>query len=169
MKAAPRHTLHDPQKDFDFLFGRWNVRNRRLRERLAGSDEWLEFDSTIVARPVWDGLANLDEYDAPHTPWGRIRGLALRIYDPVARQWSIYWGNQAAGKLDQPMIGGFIDGRGEFYDQEIFQGRAIYARFVWSVLSESSAQWEQAYSEDGGRNWETNWVMRLARESSWSG
>ena len=37
-------------RDFDFLFGSWNVRNRCLRHRLAGSDEWVAFEATSVAR-----------------------------------------------------------------------------------------------------------------------
>ena len=57
---------------------------------------WDEFEGTAVARPLWGGLANIDEYEA-EGPAGRIRGLTLRLYDPRSRQWSIYWANAASG------------------------------------------------------------------------
>ena len=155
---------HDPQTDFDFLIGTWTVHNRKLKERLKGSNEWDEFDATVVARHIWGGKANTDEFEA-ESPSGRIQGLTLRLYDPKSRQWSIYWANSLNGKLELPMIGGFENGRGEFYDQEFFEGRSIYVRFIWSKISPVSCQWEQAFSPDGGKNWETNWVMEFARVS----
>jgi hypothetical protein len=151
--------------DFDFIFGSWNVRNRRLREPLAGSTEWLEFPSTIAARPLWGGLAHVDEYEALDTPFGEIHGLTLRLYDPAAKQWTIYWANRNNGKLDPPMTGAWENGVGEFYDQELFRGRMIYVRFLWTNPSPETARWEQAFSADGGKSWETNWVMVLERAS----
>lgn len=152
-------------RDFDFLFGRWTIRNRRLKEWLAGSSEWVEFASTNVAQPVWGGAANLDEYEALDTPWGEIHGMTLRLYDEKAGQWSIYWANRKNGKLDPPMTGAWKDGRGEFYDQELFHGRMIYVRFLWTNESANAARWEQAFSDDGGRTWETNWIMEMERAS----
>ena len=49
-------------RDFDFLLGRWTVRNRRLKERLKGSNSWEEFDATLEVRPVLDGLGNVDRF-----------------------------------------------------------------------------------------------------------
>ncbi len=149
--------------DFDFLFGRWKVRNRRLRERLAACDEWVEFDSTLEVRPVWGGFGNFDEYEALDTPFGEIHGLTLRLYNPESRQWTIYWANRKSGTLDPPMTGSWANGRGEFYDQELFAGRMIYVRFIWSNDSDNAARWEQAFSDDGGKTWETNWIMDLER------
>jgi hypothetical protein len=149
--------------DFDFLFGSWTVRNRRLREPLAGCTEWVEFDSTSVARPVWGGAANMDEYEALDTPFGAIHGLTLRLYDESTGQWSIYWANRKNGRVDAPMSGAWKNGVGEFYDQEMFQGRMIYVRFLWTNDSATSARWEQSFSDDGGRTWETNWIMRFER------
>jgi hypothetical protein len=148
--------------DFDYLFGRWNVHNRRLRERLKGSTTWDEFEGTAVVRKVWGGQANLDEYEADG-PSGHIQALTLRLFNPRSQQWSIYWATSAAGTLDVPMIGSFKDGRGEFYDQEMFEGRSIYARFIWSQITPTSCRWEQAFSPDGGQTWETNWVMDFRR------
>jgi hypothetical protein len=163
---AEGKTMQEPrngQGDFDFLIGSWKVRNRRLREPLTGSDSWYEFDATSVARKVWDGLANMDEYDG-QSPTDRIRGMTLRLYDPKAGQWSLYWSNAANGTLEKPMVGEFKDGRGEFYDQETFRGRSIYVRYIWSRITPTSCQWEQAFSADGGQTWETNWIMEFTRQ-----
>jgi hypothetical protein len=155
---------HDPQTDFDFIIGNWKVRNRKLKERLKGSDSWEEFEGRVAARKVWGGAANIDEYDA-ESPSGRIQGMTLRLYNPKSQQWSLYWANRANGVLDTPMIGGFKDGRGEFYDQELFEGRSIYVRYIWSNITADSARWEQAFSPDGGKTWETNWIMEFTRAS----
>lgn len=155
---------HDPQTDFNFIIGNWKVRNRRLKQRLKGSDSWEEFEGRAVARKIWGGAAHIDEYDA-ESPSGHIQGMTLRLYNPQSQQWSIYWANRANGVLDTPMIGGFKDGRGEFYDQEMFEGRSIYVRFIWSNITADSARWEQAFSPDGGKTWETNWIMELTRIS----
>lgn len=152
----------DPQSDFDFLFGRWTVHNRRLRERLKASTTWDEFEGTLVVRPIWGGKANLDEYEADG-PTGHIQALTLRLFNPRSRQWSIHWATSATGTVDVPMMGSFKDGRGEFYDQEMFEGRSIYVRFIWSAITPVSCRWEQAFSADGGKTWETNWIMELTR------
>ena len=148
---------------FDFIFGSWNVRNRRLKEPLANCEEWLEFDATSVARPIWDGRANVDEYRAPETPWGPIFGLSVRLYDEKSNQWSISWANRNAGRFDQPMIGYWLDTHGEFFTQELFRGHMLYSRFIYANRGADRARWEQAFSIDGGKTWETNWTMDYER------
>ncbi len=61
------------------------------------------------------------------------------------------------------MIGQFKNGRGEFFDQEVFQGRAIYVRFIFSDITPGSFRLEQAFSADGGKTWEPNWIATFAR------
>ena len=151
--------------DFDFLFGKWKGRNRRLKERLAGCDVWIEFECTVEAWPIWDGIAHYDKYEALGTPIGDIHGLTLRLFDPRSQQWAIYWANRNAGRLDPQMTGAWKDGRGEFYDQELFDGRMIYVRFIWTNDAPNVAQWQQAFSGDGGRTWETNWIVDFERIS----
>jgi hypothetical protein len=153
---------HDPQTDFDFFIGSWKVHNRKLKERLKGSNSWEEFDGTVVARHLWGGRANMDEYEAD-SPSGHIQGMTLRLFNPKTQQWNLYWSNIANGTLDTPMIGGFKDGRGEFYDQEFYEGRSIYVRYVWSEITATSCRWEQAFSPDGGKTWEINWTMAFIR------
>jgi hypothetical protein len=153
---------HDGRADFDFLIGTWQGHNRRLKERLKGCTEWEEFGSTLTCRKILGGAGNLDEATMNRAS-GTSYGQTLRLYDPASRQWRIYWASHLTGALDVPMIGGFRDGRGEFYDQELFEGRAIFVRFLWTVQSADRCRWEQAFSEDGGRTWETNWTMDWTR------
>jgi hypothetical protein len=162
MKTAKTSGERDGARDFDFLIGRWKVRNRRLRARLGGSTEWDEFESSSTTRALWGGDANLEEYEG-NGPNGPIHGLALRLYDPRARQWSISWAARTTGVLEKPMIGEFRDGRGDFYDQEMFEGRSIFVRLRWSDITPTSCRWEQAFSPDGGETWETNWTMEFTR------
>jgi len=154
----------DPQRDFDFFMGTWNVHNRKLIERMKGCTSWDEFKATVTARPIWEGLANTDEFIALEGPSGPIRGMTLRLYNPKSKQWSLYWANSANGTLERPVIGGFENGRGEFYDQEMFEGRSIFVRFIWSDITQNSCRWEQAFSDDGGKSWETNWIMEFTRK-----
>jgi hypothetical protein len=142
--------------------GSWQVRHRRLRERLKGSEAWEAFEGTSVAWPLWGGRANVDEMEAD-SPSGRLRGLTLRLYEPASRQWRLYWANGAKGILDPPMVGAFQGGRGEFFGHELFEGKGIFARYRWSDITPASCRWEQAFSADGGRAWETNWIMEFTR------
>ena len=104
-----------------------------------------------------DGEANLVELDVSGAA-GRIRGLSLRLYNPQTRQWSLNFASAAGGTLGPPTVGGFRDGRGEFYAQESLDGRAILVRFVISDITADSARFEQAFSPDGGKTWEVNWI-----------
>jgi hypothetical protein len=154
----------DGRADFDFLMGSWRVHNRRLKERLKSSEEWEEFDGVSVARPVLGGLGNVDEVTFQRES-GPLLGMTVRVFDPAARQWSIYWADSVNGELQTPMVGEFSGGEGRFYDQETFEGRRILSRFIWSRITPTSCQWEQAFSADGGVSWETNWIMEFVRTS----
>ena len=163
-KAEATAVQHDGQHDFDFLFGRWKVSCRRLLSPLTGSSEWIEFVGTNVVHKLWDGRANMDEFEAD-TPSGHIEGMTIRTYSVKSHQWTIYWSTQANGTIDfPPMVGEFKQGRGEFYDAEDYKGSGIFVRFTWIVNSPNSCHWEQAFSADGGNTWETNFVWDLSRE-----
>ena len=156
--------LADGVHDFDFLHGTWRIHNRKLRNPLAGSTDWYEFDGRAVERPFWDGQGNLEEYEATLPDGSPIRGMALRLYNPAARRWTINWASSTSGTLDPQMTGAFRDGRGEFYSHEDYKGRMILVRFIWTSLGPDTARWEQAFSADAGASWETNWIMDFARE-----
>ena len=153
---------NDGRNDFDFLIGSWKVHHRTLKKRLHASTEWVEFEGDMVSRKILNGLGVLDE-NLIQTKNGPVQAMAFRLFNPVAKEWSIYWSTDQTGILDVPVIGGFQEGHGEFYSQEVFVGRHIYSRFIWSRITANSAQWEQAFSEDGGKTWETNWIMEFKR------
>jgi hypothetical protein len=152
----------DIQHDFDFEVGSWNIHLKRLLHPLTGSTTWQEFDGTSVTRKVWNGRADLEEFETDGSA-GHIEGLTLRLYDPKARQWSLYWANAKDGIIGQPTIGEFKNGHGEFYDQEPLNGRAIFVRFIWSDTTSNSPHFEQSFSDDGGKTWEVNWITDQTR------
>jgi hypothetical protein len=149
-------------QDFDFWMGRWHVRNRRLRERLAGSDDWEEFEATVTARKLLDGLGNEDEFRTDHD--GGFVGMSFRFFDPETGLWSIYWADsRRSGVLDPPVFGFFSEETGVFEGSDTFEGRPILVRFTWSGVTTPTPRWEQAFSDDDGATWETNWVMDFTR------
>src|ERR1041385_5014112 len=156
------HTENDGRNDFDFLLGAWKVHHRILKQRLKSCLDWEELEGDTVNRKILSGLGNIEE-TVIHMQTGPVQAIALRLFDPKSKEWSIYWSTDRTGILDVPVIGGFKDECGEFYSHEVFEGRHIYSRFIWSKITASSAQWEQAFSEDGGKSWETNWVMEFER------
>jgi len=162
---APRTTEPGPAvHDFDFLPGTWRVHHRRLKQRLAGSDEWEEFDGTSVAQPLLGGAGNIDD-NVLELPGGTYRAITLRSYDPATDRWSIWWLDaRNPGQLDPPVVGGFADGVGTFIGEDTFDGRPILVRFLWSGITDRAVRWEQSFSEDRGATWEVNWVMDLTRD-----
>lgn len=147
----------DGQNDFDFEIGTWKTHLRRLLNPLTGSNKWVEYEGTTVVRKVWNGRANLVELTADG-PAGRFEGLSLRLYNPQSRQWSLNFANINGGVMTLPTIGEFKNGRGEFFNQETLNGRAIFVRFVISEITPNSCRFEQAFSDDGGKTWEVNWI-----------
>src|SRR5215470_5201782 len=165
--AGPEESLkkRDGQHDFDFNFGSWKTHVSRLVHPFTGSKEWAEYDGTSVVSKVWNGKANLFELDVSG-PAGHIEGVGLRSYNPETHQWSLNWADSSDGIINKPMIGEFKDGRGEFFDQEEFNGRMILARNSFSDITPNSSRFEQAFSDNGGKTWETNWVMTFMRQES---
>lgn len=149
--------VRDGQHDFDFEIGNWNTSLKRLVNPLTGSGTWVEYKGTTTVRKVCNGRANLVELKVEGAA-GQIEGLSLRLYNPQSRQWSLNFANTRSGLLTTPTIGEFKNGRGEFYAQETLNGRAILVRFVIIMISPDSCRFEQAFSDDGGRTWELNWI-----------
>ena len=153
---------HDGQHDFDFEIGTWRTQLKRLVHPLSGSDDWAEYEGVTTVRKVWDGRANLVELVADG-PAGHFEGLNLRLYNPQSRQWSLNFASSRGGALTEPTIGGFVDGIGTFYDQELFDGRAVFVRFVITPVDPDAIHFEQAFSTDGGKTWEVNWLATDTR------
>ena len=155
--AAP-----DGAHDFDFEIGVWTTHLSRLLHPLTGSTSWVEYQGTTMVRKVLKGRANLVELNVDG-PAGHIEALSLRLYNPQSHQWSLNFANGNSGTLSQPTIGEFKNGRGEFFDQETLNGRAIFVRFVISDITPNSCRFEQAFSDDGGKTWEVNWIATDTR------
>jgi hypothetical protein len=148
--------------DFDFLFGRWQVRHRKLRKRLAGSSAWDEFSGTCEAQPLLSGAANYDD-NVLDDPLGAYRAMTLRRFDGATGQWSIWWIDARFMRLEPPVHGGFDGDVGLFFGEDEWEGRPIRVRFIWRKRGASGAQWEQSFSADKERAWESNWIMDFTR------
>ena len=155
-------TQRDGQHDFDFEIGAWKTQLRRRLRPLTGSTTWVEYQGTTVVRKIWNGRANLVELEVDGPP-GHIEGLSLRLYNPESRQWSLNYSNSASGTMSQPVIGEFKNGRGEFFGQDFLNGRAILVRFIISDITPDSCHFEQSFSDDGGKTWESNWIATDTR------
>jgi hypothetical protein len=150
------------ENDFDFLIGSWRVHHLRLKERLAGNHDWIEFEGTCAMQKILGGAGNVDD-NVLDFPDGAYRAVTLRTYDPAKRQWSIWWvDSRNPSHLDPPVIGGFQNGVGTFYADDTFKEKPIRVRFLWTNLA-TEPHWEQAFSDDGGKTWETNWIMKFVR------
>ena len=162
VNAQSATPARDGQHDFDFEIGTWKTRLKRLMNPLTGSNTWVEYEGMTVVRKVWQGRANLVELVADG-PAGHFEGLSLRLYNPQSRQWSLNFANASSGVMAQPTIGEFKNGRGEFFNQETFKGRIILVRFIISDITPNSCRFEQAFSDDGGKTWEVNWIATDTR------
>jgi hypothetical protein len=166
--AALRTDLQQPlkerdgQRDFDFEIGTWKTHVKRRLRPLTGSTDWVEYEGTSVVRKVWNGRANLLEL-VMDGPAGHFEGLSLRLYNAETHQWSLNFSNANSGAMSLPTIGGFKNGRGEFFNQETLNGRAIFVRFIISDITPNSAHFEQSFSDDGGKTWEVNWIATDTR------
>lgn len=153
----------DPVHDFDWLFGSWRVRHRRLKERLSNNTEWVEFDGTCVCQPLMGGTSNVDD-NVLNLLEGSYRAVGLRAFNAKTNTWAIWWlDSRNPHLLEVPVVGGFKDGVGTFIADDTLRDRPIKVRFQWSKITRISARWEQAFSPDGGRTWEVNWMMEFSR------
>jgi hypothetical protein len=168
--AATEAAVHgagsqDPQHAFDWEFGTWKTHVRRRLHPLSGTEAWAEYDGTSVVSRIWGGKANLVELEVDG-PAGHLELASWRLYDPETRQWSLNVASSRGGGLGVPTVGGFKDGKAEFYDDETFDGKPVRVRFVISDVKPGSAHFEQAFSPDGGKTWELNWIADDVRETA---
>jgi len=166
--AAMSKHAGDGRHDFDFFLGEWRIANRKLADPLAEGPEsrrWLEFEAAAKAAPILGGLGNHNTYSAPDFPgWPGFHGFALRLFDPKSGLWRIWWASTIGrGHLDTPLVGRFEDGEGRFECDDLLGGRAAKVRFGWKDITHSSARWEQSFSFDDGRTFDTNWIMEFTR------
>ncbi len=156
-RAQQSTRTRDGSHDFDFEIGTWKTHLSRLDHPLTGSHTWIQYEGISVVRKIWDGRANMVELEVDG-PNGHVEGLNLHLYNPQSHQWSLNFANVRGGTLSVPTVGEFKNERGEFYDQEEFNGRMILVRNVWMDITANSCRFEQSFSDDGGKTWEANWI-----------
>ena len=156
--AAPQEEDLSGLHAFDTRVGNWTAHHKVLKERLANSHEWIEYEGTQTCWPTLGGYGNVDD-NVFDRPGGAFRGVSVRTYDPKTGIWSIWWfnGRQPSSDVDPPVRGRFVNGVGTFLADDTFNGKPIKVRYIWSAMTPTSAHWEQAFSADGGKTWETNW------------
>jgi len=160
--ATPAPTAaRDASKDWAFLMGRWHTHYRLLKKRLANNHDWYDCYGTSVVTPFWGGNGNLEDGDLK-CPSKHIIGMTVRVYDTTKHQWQIWWGTSKHGIEPPPQLGNFSNGVGEFFANDKFEGKPIVVRFRWT-LKNALPRFEQAFSPDNGRTWETNWTTDYTR------
>jgi len=148
-------------RDFDFLQGEWIIHHRRLRERLVGSTEWIEFETPFVMNAILGGLGNIDQCRKDGDPF--FEGVSLRLFDLSDGLWRIYWIETTGAQLLPPVTGSFAGPDGVFQGEDTHLGRPVLVKFHWDRRDPSRPVWQQAFSTDGGQSWETNWFMYFRR------
>jgi hypothetical protein len=157
--------LDSAPTDFDFVLGDWIVKHRRLKERLAGCQDWLEFDGAMSTRKILGGFGNLED-NILYLPGEEVRAIALRSYDPHNKTWSIWWlDGRFPDRLDVPVVGSFQNGVGTFFAEDTFGDTPVTVRFTWRRVSPDELHWDQAFSADEGKSWEINWTMNFRRQN----
>jgi hypothetical protein len=156
-------TVRDSSRDFEFLMGDWQVQHRFLRRGAAGL-EWAEGEGVCRQRPLAGGWGNIEEH-VIRTDRGVHQAVGVRTVDPADGTWSAWWLDERdpGGPMDPPPRGKFSSGVATFVADTSIDGRLTRERLIWSQITASSARWEQAYSVDAGKTWETNWIMKFKR------
>lgn len=145
--------------DFDFAIGNWKVSHRKLKDVFAVEEQWVEFEGESSTTKILGGFGNLED-NILHLPDTSFRAVALRSYDQYTKKWSIWWlDGRFPDQIDVPVVGEFNDRIGEFYAEEVLNGKSTKIRFIWDTREPQKPKWEQAFSVDGGVTWKTNWTM----------
>ena len=154
---------HPSPIDFDFMVGKWNVRHRRLNERLCGCSDWTEFNGRSSTNKILDGFGNVED-NVLYFATGEVKAAAFRSFSVETKTWAIWWlDGRAPHNLDVPVVGKFSGSTGLFFAESNLDGIPIKVRFTWRVNPGRNPTWEQAFSNDGGASWEANWTMEFER------
>lgn len=149
------------EHDFDFLAGKWTMHNKRLKERLKNSHDWVEYEATDENfGSILGGLGNMDIFRTMYNTVGGkpYEGLTVRLFDPKTRLWSLYWVDSNKGVMDPPVVGSFEGNIGFFYTRDTYNGIPIIMAFRWDRTDPNNPIWSQAFSTDNGKTWEMNFT-----------
>jgi len=165
VEPKPLARIESAPRDWDFLVGSWQVRNRKLKQRFVASTQWEEFDNTITNRTVLGGFGNIGD-NVFYAPDRTYCGVSIRAFDSEKHEWLSWWlDSRNPSQIGPPVRGAFKDGSGTLIGDDVFEGKPIKVRSQWSRITPQSARWEQAASLDGGQTWETNWTAELTRKA----
>jgi hypothetical protein len=159
LKITPSST--SSANDFDFLTGKWNMHNTKLKKRLSNNHEWIEFESSDENfGPILNGIGNMDIYKSSFNQLSKkpFEGLTVRLFNPETKLWSLYWVDGNTGVMDPPVVGSFEGNIGKFFCKDIFDGKPILVVFVWDKTDKDNPVWSQAFSADNGHTWEWNFT-----------
>jgi len=182
--TAAQPTARDGSHDFDFIYGKWRMPNHRLKKRLAGSHEWVDFITCDKGNPLPGGIGDIDYWKASF--WKDFVGVTVRTYDRKTGLWRIYWVDNtfSAGVIGSAVVGKFDGNVGTFAGSDTFNGVPIIVRYTWTVNprglpvaanweqaltpggSPVVAKWEQAFSKDSAKTWETNWYNEFIHDDN---
>lgn len=153
--------------DFDFLLGPWNIHNRRWTNALYRDREGVreEFEALHTGGEKYlDGSVIIDHFEGTLPSGEKKHGMTIRAFNEETQQWSLVWLDNRNPPDFRPLVGKFDDGVGIFSQViEAPDGQPLHMRFTWDEITANTARWQQAYSFDGGKTWETNWVMEFTR------
>jgi hypothetical protein len=156
----------DPtQHDFDWQLGNWNIHMQRMLQPLSTAETWTTYDGTVDVSRVWGGRADLAEIDT-QGPSGHLQFLSLRLYEPKSHQWTLNFAHAGSDTVGSPLHGEFHDGKGTFYAHDTLDGKVILTRFSFGDIAAGKAQDQQAFSADGGKTWEVNWINDQIRSKN---
>ena len=150
-----RASATSSQNDFDFLVGNWVLKDKKLKSRLTNSNEWIEFESTVEMHKLLNGIGNMDIYRTM-VDGKPFEGIAIRLFNPQTKLWSIYWADSNVGVMDPPVVGSFEGNIGKFYCKDKYKGKDIVVVFIWDKTDPNNPIWSQAFSPDNGKTWEVN-------------
>lgn len=153
--------------DFDFLLVPYTIQNRRRTNAMYPDRDgvWEEFVAHHTAGNYLDGKVIIDHFEGTF-PDGEVRkGMTIRAYDETNKTWSLVWLDNHNGPDFRPLVGRFENGIGTFFQViETSSGQPLHVRFTWDQITEEQARWQQAFSFDEGKGWDTNWIMAFTRK-----
>lgn len=161
--AAPlRDAIRDGSHDMDFSLGRWTTEVTIIKDPFGHPNQQAHMTGTKVARTLWNGKAVIEEVaaDGDGAHW---QAATLFLYDPTAGQWSQNYVDSSIGRMEHPSIGGLIDGKLEFYEQEDIEGISMLVKGTWTIFSRDHHRYDVARSIDGGRSWHTSFIADVRR------
>jgi hypothetical protein len=155
IKASSTSNAHD----YDFIIGQHRVLHKKLAERLKNSSSWMDVKGSKVTEKILGGIGNIEQHFLTDNAGAPVEAIAVRIFNPATRLWSLYWADSKNGTLDPPLVGSFEGNLGTFFGRDSVDGQEVLVQFQYDRSDPEKPIWGQAFSDDNGNSWEWNWFM----------